>query len=156
MIDKIINSRFFIIILFALVFFESKEFVFRSINKFYLFEIEKTAVTRGIITKAILQDGIGGRAYKCTFSYQTNGLLFKNSETVSVDSITNFNIGDSATVIYSVKHPSKGTLGNTNDLFWRLIASIAILIGTSYAAFALCQLIYLKIKNKRDILIIEK
>lgn len=81
MIDKIINSRFFIIILFALVFFESKEFVFRSINKFYLFEIEKTAVTRGIITKAILQDGIGGRAYKCTFSYQTNGLLFKNSET---------------------------------------------------------------------------
>lgn len=156
MVEKIINSKVFIIIFFAIVFFESKAFVFRSINKFYLFEIAKTAITRGVITRAILHDGIEGRAYECTFSYSTNGSLFKSSETISVDSVTNFNTGDSATIIYSVSQPSRGTLGNKKDLFWRFIASMVILAGIGYAAFALCQLIYLKVKNKRDILKTEK
>jgi hypothetical protein len=156
MIDKIISSKTFIIVFFALVFFESKEFVFRSINNLFLFEIGKTAITRGIIIQAILHDGIAGRAYECSFTYTTNGSLFKSSETISVDSVTNFNIGDSTTIIYNVKQPSKATLGNKKDLFWRFIASISILLGTGYAVFAFCQLIHLKIKNKRDIVIVEK
>jgi hypothetical protein len=151
MLEKIINHKYFVAIFLAVIFIESKEFVISSINKFYLFQIEKTERTKGIITKALLHDGMGARTFECSFSYKMNGLLVNNRETISVDSATNFKQGDSVKIVYNIKQPFKGTIDNIKDRIFRFIASISILAGTGYAGFILCQMIYFKIRKRNNI-----
>lgn len=150
MIDRLINTKYFIFFFFVVISILSKEFIFTSIEKFYLFQVDRTAFTKGVITESLVVDE-ADRLFDWNVLYRLNDKQYKIYERVTLsDTNTNFKSGDSVRVDYNVKKPWKATIRNTRDRIFEFFAAVFMIAMFIYSGFGVIQDLYLKFKAQKE------
>lgn len=147
------NRRYGFILLAILIGILSKDFVIYWMRKFYLFELDRTGTTRGVVLNAKLDDAINGTSVECSYSYSVNDRGYRRDESISVhDTVVRFNIGDSLDVRYNIARPWQGTIDNRYNLRLFFAASLGILIWFIWAivSFVIEIVRFIKIGGNRN------
>lgn len=149
-IDRLINTKYFTFFFFLVISILSKEFIFTSIEKFYLFQVDRTAFTKGVITESLVVDE-EDRLFDCKVLYWLNDKQYKITERVSAsDTNTNFKSGDSIRVDYNVRKPWKGTIRKTGDRTFEFFAAVFMIAMFIYSGYGVIQDLYLKFKAQKE------
>ena len=112
----------------------AKDFVIKGMRDFYLFELDKTGLTRGIVLDARLDDAINGTSLECSYLYHVKKASFKIDESISVhDTIQRFAAGDSLNIRYNLDRPWKGTIDTSHNLSLFFATSFVLVIWFLWA-----------------------
>lgn len=146
---SILNNKYFFFVFFLCVSILCKEFIYTSVKKFYLFQIDRTASIKGIIIESLVIDK-EDRVFDCKILYSFNDKNYKISERItSPDTVTNFRSGDSISVDYNVKEPWEGTINYASNRMFEFFAAIFILAMFIYSGYRVVRDLYFKINTRK-------
>lgn len=142
------ENKFLFSSVMLMIAFNSYSFIINSVKIFYQFEIGKTYKTKGVLTKALLYEGISTRNYECEFLYNVMGKKFQLPEVVSVDAVTDFHVGDSIEVTYNIKQPCLGTINKSSVRYLHIGCSLFVLCSFVYSVVTLLTGIFAFIRKR--------
>jgi hypothetical protein len=124
-----------IFILFGLVqVIYCREFMEKGFAKFYLYEIDKTGTTTGVVLKSDIDNSGEGTSIECSYLYRVSNAEFKKFESISVDdTLKRLSVGDKVPVRYNSKRPWYGTIDTSHNLWWYYFFTLVMVLWILYS-----------------------
>jgi hypothetical protein len=127
------NKKWAFVIFIFLILIPSYNFLKDKFWRFYLFRLDATGTTNGVILKSDFHEA-DAAYFICQYRYSIKSTFYNGNENISInDKTTKFFTGEIVPVTYNIKRPWHGTIDLSYNMYMGFFASI-IVFGAALSA----------------------